>query len=226
MVIKVYISSVTCNNQQRKNQHTILSKLQAEKVDFIKIDVTDPKHNQEKLHMRELSKSRKEGTFAVPPQIFNDSEYCGDYEAFADALETQNLWEFLKMKELQDQLKQKIEDDDSLIGFNKEGEEEKKDEEGGEKTKEAIIEEEEKVVEEAKEGDEEEKKKEKEDTKETEADEKTNEEVEKKEEVFADNEQLETQESEESEQKTEIEEKVDKTEVEEEKKTEESENQE
>lgn len=217
MVIKVYISSVTCNNQQRKNQHTILSKLQAEKVDFIKIDVTDPKHNQEKLHMRELSKSRKEGTFAVPPQIFNDSEYCGDYEAFADALETQNLWEFLKMKELQDQLKQKIEDDDSLIGFNKEGEEEKKDEEGGEKTREAIIEEEEeKVVEEAKEGDEEEKKEEKEeDTKETEADEKTNEEVEKKEE------------SEESEQKTEIEEKVDKAEeVEEEKKTEESENQE
>lgn len=102
MVIKVYISSVTCNNQQRKNQHTILSKLQAEKVDFIKIDVTDPKHNQEKLHMRELSKSRKEGTFAVPPQIFNDSEYCGDYEAFADALETQNLWEFLKMKKTEE----------------------------------------------------------------------------------------------------------------------------
>lgn len=71
------ISFIEFHFQQRKNQHTILSKLQAEKVDFIKIDVTDPKHNQEKLHMRELSKSRKEGTFAVPPQIFNDSEYCG-----------------------------------------------------------------------------------------------------------------------------------------------------
>ena len=55
----------------------ILSKLQAEKVDFIKIDVTDPKHNEDKMHMREHSKSRKEGTFPLPPQVFNDTEYCG-----------------------------------------------------------------------------------------------------------------------------------------------------
>ncbi|XP_052830264.1 glutamic acid-rich protein isoform X2 [Octopus bimaculoides] len=139
MVIKVYISNITCNNKQRKCQQLILNKLTAEKIDFVQIDITDPRYASERTLMRENSKPKTEGAVPVPPQVFNESEYCGDYDAFADALETQNLWHFLKLeyidpdedpeeKEFQDQMKQKIVDDDLLTGFTKDGESEKRDE--------------------------------------------------------------------------------------------------
>ncbi|CAI9735702.1 Hypothetical predicted protein [Octopus vulgaris] len=139
MVIKVYISNITCNNKQRKCQQLILNKLTAEKIDFVQIDITDPRYASERTLMRENSKAKTEGAVPVPPQVFNETEYCGDYDAFADALETQNLWHFLKLeyidpdedpeeKEFQDQMKQKIVDDDLLTGFTKDGESEKQDE--------------------------------------------------------------------------------------------------
>lgn len=35
---------------------------------------------------------------ALAPQIFNDETYCGDYEAFINAVEEENgIWDFLKL---------------------------------------------------------------------------------------------------------------------------------
>ena len=59
-------------------------------VEYIDVAASE----EAKKKMRDLSGNPK----ALPPQIFNDDQYCGGFEAFDNALEDERLEEFLKLK--------------------------------------------------------------------------------------------------------------------------------
>lgn len=96
MVIKVYISSVTGNSKMRKQQQHIQSTLESFKIDFENVDISCPNNEEQKEFMRTNAKAR-DGSVALPPQIFNEDDYCGDYEDFEINVEDNLLYEFLKM---------------------------------------------------------------------------------------------------------------------------------
>ncbi|XP_064404755.1 SH3 domain-binding glutamic acid-rich protein homolog [Halichondria panicea] len=92
MVVKYYYSSVSSNLEIKKNQQKIEMILDSKKIAFVKIDVAADE--DAKKRMRELM----ENPSAIPPQLFNDDTYCGDNDAFEEAIECERLEEFLKLK--------------------------------------------------------------------------------------------------------------------------------
>ncbi|XP_011506225.1 PREDICTED: SH3 domain-binding glutamic acid-rich protein homolog isoform X2 [Ceratosolen solmsi marchali] len=95
MVIKVYISGISGNKEVKKRQQRVLMILESKNVEYEVIDITEPGKEAEKEFMQ-LNGMAKESKYPLPPQIFNDEDYCGDYEDFDEANEMDELEKFLK----------------------------------------------------------------------------------------------------------------------------------
>ncbi|XP_055863937.1 SH3 domain-binding glutamic acid-rich-like protein 3 [Biomphalaria glabrata] len=89
--IKVYISNLASNMETKKQQMRIQDVLSGAKIDFEVIDVSASKDDLAK--MREIVGNSK----ALAPQIANGDTYCGDYDAFDNAVECKTLHDFLKI---------------------------------------------------------------------------------------------------------------------------------
>ena len=59
------------------------------------VDVSAPGMDKLRIFMKEKSKKRVGERFPKPPQIFNNDQYCGDYEDFDQANEEGTLPSFL-----------------------------------------------------------------------------------------------------------------------------------
>ena len=59
------------------------------------VDVSAPGMDKLRIFMKEKSKKRAGERFPKPPQIFNNEQYCGDYEDFDQANEEGRLPSFL-----------------------------------------------------------------------------------------------------------------------------------
>ncbi|XP_068564357.1 SH3 domain-binding glutamic acid-rich-like protein 3 [Cebidichthys violaceus] len=91
MSIKVYYSSVSSCQKMKKHQQHIFDVLTAKKINYEAVDIArDVKF---KDLMRELAGNNT----ALPPQICNGNNYCGDYKAFENAIEEEALESFLKL---------------------------------------------------------------------------------------------------------------------------------
>lgn len=66
-----------CSFQLRHQQQHVINILESLKINFEKIDITDPANETEKTFMRENSVALHEGKVPLPPQVFNDETYCG-----------------------------------------------------------------------------------------------------------------------------------------------------
>ncbi|XP_014233273.1 SH3 domain-binding glutamic acid-rich protein homolog [Trichogramma pretiosum] len=95
MVIKVYVSGISGNKEVKKRQMRVLMILESKSVDFQVIDITEPGKEAEKEYMQ-VNSSARDSKYPLPPQIFNDEDYCGDYEDFDMANEMDELEKFLK----------------------------------------------------------------------------------------------------------------------------------
>ncbi|XP_076232901.1 uncharacterized protein LOC143178250 isoform X2 [Calliopsis andreniformis] len=71
--------------------------LDSKNVEYETIDITEPGKEMEKEFMQANSMAREDSKYPLPPQIFNEDEYCGDYEDFDLANEIDELEEFLKV---------------------------------------------------------------------------------------------------------------------------------
>ncbi|GFU33895.1 SH3 domain-binding glutamic acid-rich protein homolog [Nephila pilipes] len=96
MSIKVYISGISGNHEIRKQQQRVLFILSSLKIDFEVIDITEMGKENEREFMRTQCKLNNKPN-ALPPQIFNEETYCGDYEDFEIANEDEQLMSFLKL---------------------------------------------------------------------------------------------------------------------------------
>lgn len=96
MGVKVYISGISGNKEVKKRQQRVTMILESKNVAYSVIDITEPGKESDKEFMQQNSKTR-EAKHPLPPQIFNDETYCGDYEDFDMANELDELEKFLKV---------------------------------------------------------------------------------------------------------------------------------
>ncbi|XP_043276620.1 SH3 domain-binding glutamic acid-rich protein homolog [Venturia canescens] len=96
MPVKVYISGISGNKEVKKRQQRVLMILDSKNVEYEVIDITEPGKEDEKEFMQGNS-TAKTGKYPLPPQIFNDEDYCGDYEDFDLSNEIDELEKFLKL---------------------------------------------------------------------------------------------------------------------------------
>jgi len=90
-IITLYYTSVSSSMEIKKKQQKIQDVLESKKIEFTRIDISaDSAH---RVEMREIVGNEK----ALPPQLVSGTSYCGDYEAFFDAVEDGSLQEFLKL---------------------------------------------------------------------------------------------------------------------------------
>ncbi|XP_076451397.1 SH3 domain-binding glutamic acid-rich-like protein 3 [Babylonia areolata] len=90
-MIIVYISSVALKKELHSQQNHIETVLRAKQVPYRMVDIaSDPAFKEE---MR-----RKCGNeTALAPQIFNEDFHCGDYKSFQQAVEEENVLEYLRV---------------------------------------------------------------------------------------------------------------------------------
>ncbi|XP_033999324.1 SH3 domain-binding glutamic acid-rich-like protein 3 [Trematomus bernacchii] len=91
MPVKVFYTSVSGSTEIKKKQQQILDVLASKKIEFEAIDISQDSNTKDE--MRELANDPT----ALPPQICNGNEYCGNYEAFLEAIENEQLEGFLKL---------------------------------------------------------------------------------------------------------------------------------
>ncbi|XP_067012939.1 SH3 domain-binding glutamic acid-rich protein homolog [Anabrus simplex] len=96
MVVKVYVSGISGNKEVKKHQQRVLMILDSKSIAYETIDITEPGKEEEKEFMQQNSKAR-DSKYPLPPQLFNNEEYCGDYEEFDLANENDELDKFLKV---------------------------------------------------------------------------------------------------------------------------------
>lgn len=92
MSLTLYITTVTGNLEVKKQQQKIQMILDAKKIKYEAVDVAASEDAKKK--MRAIAGDDK----ALPPQICNGDTYCGNFEAFDNAVEAEELEEFLKLK--------------------------------------------------------------------------------------------------------------------------------
>jgi SH3 domain-binding glutamic acid-rich protein len=97
MVVKIYISRTTGNKEMQKKQDHILWTLESKSIEHLQIDIGDPLLAKERQFMRENIKTQN-NQMVLPPQIFNDEEYIGDYNSFFEAVECEQLYDYLHIE--------------------------------------------------------------------------------------------------------------------------------
>ncbi|XP_051253005.1 SH3 domain-binding glutamic acid-rich protein isoform X45 [Dicentrarchus labrax] len=95
MVIKVFLASSSGSTAIKKKQQDVVGFLEALKVDYTQLDIACNEDNR--MWMRQNVPTEKKPTNGIPlpPQIFNEESYCGDYDTFFDAKEDNSVYEFL-----------------------------------------------------------------------------------------------------------------------------------
>ncbi|XP_011703054.1 PREDICTED: SH3 domain-binding glutamic acid-rich protein homolog isoform X1 [Wasmannia auropunctata] len=96
MVVKIYVSGISGNKEVKKRQQRVLMILDSKNVEYEIIDITEPGKELEKEFMQANSNARN-NKYPLPPQLFNEDDYCGDYEDFDLANEMDELEKFLKV---------------------------------------------------------------------------------------------------------------------------------
>lgn len=95
MVIKVYIASSSGSTSIKKQQQDVMGFLAANKIDFEECDIAANEENRKWMRENVPEDSRPATGNPLPPQIFNETKYCGNYEAFFDAREDNAVYAFL-----------------------------------------------------------------------------------------------------------------------------------
>lgn len=97
MTLNVYIASITANTEVRKQVQKVLMVLDGLGVPFKAIDITLRGNEKHRDFMRENAVNDRCDGVPLPPQFFVDGEYLGNYLDFEEAVEENQLPEFLRL---------------------------------------------------------------------------------------------------------------------------------
>jgi len=103
MTVKVYISLTSGLKEVKKRQQKILMILDSKNIKYDVIDISEPGLEEQKNFMQTNATSKgatasdTDPRHPLPPQVFNDDQYCGDFDEFELANEVDNLEVFLKL---------------------------------------------------------------------------------------------------------------------------------
>mmetsp|Transcript_15780 Transcript_15780/g.26798 ORF Transcript_15780/g.26798 Transcript_15780/m.26798 type:complete len:94 (+) Transcript_15780:197-478(+) len=90
--ITYYYSSVSSNLELKKHQQKIEMILDSKKIDYGKVDIAG--NDTAKAKMREIMGDPK----GLPPQLTNGDVHLGGFAEFEQAVESEELEVFLKLK--------------------------------------------------------------------------------------------------------------------------------
>ncbi|XP_062385650.1 SH3 domain-binding glutamic acid-rich-like protein 3 [Sardina pilchardus] len=91
MGIKLYYTTVTASREVKSQQAEVMRILESKSIQYELIDISVGSD------VRDEMRAKSGNPTAVPPQIFNEDQYCGNYEMFAEAVEADTVDQFLKM---------------------------------------------------------------------------------------------------------------------------------
>jgi len=103
MVVKVYVSGISGNKEVKKRQQRVLMILDSKNIKYEVFDIAEPGNEEAKEFMQSNAKSLgatigdANPRHPLPPQVFSDDEYCGDYDQFDLANENDEIEKFLKL---------------------------------------------------------------------------------------------------------------------------------
>ncbi|XP_058712164.1 LOW QUALITY PROTEIN: SH3 domain-binding glutamic acid-rich-like protein 3 [Poecile atricapillus] len=89
--LKVYSTSVTGSREIKSQQSEVTRILDGKNIKYELVDISQDNA------LREEMRAKAGNPKAIPPQIVNGDQYCGDYELFVEAVEQNTLQEFLKL---------------------------------------------------------------------------------------------------------------------------------
>ncbi|XP_068198402.1 SH3 domain-binding glutamic acid-rich-like protein 2 [Antennarius striatus] len=95
MVIKVYIASSTGSIAVKKHQQEVLGFLEANRINFQEVDITMLEDQRLWMYRNIPRDKQPERGNPLPPQIFSEDRYCGDYEDFFQSKENNTVFSFL-----------------------------------------------------------------------------------------------------------------------------------
>uniref|UniRef100_A0A9J8BEH7 SH3 domain binding glutamate-rich protein n=1 Tax=Cyprinus carpio carpio TaxID=630221 RepID=A0A9J8BEH7_CYPCA len=95
MVIKVFLASLSGSTAIKKKQQDVVGFLEALKIDYAQLDIASNEDNRRWMRENVPGEKKPTNGIPLPPQIFNEEMYCGDYETFFEAKEDNTVYEFL-----------------------------------------------------------------------------------------------------------------------------------
>lgn len=95
MVIKVFLASSSGSTAIKKKQQDVVGFLEALKVDYTQLDIACNEENRMWMRQNVPEEKKPANGIPLPPQIFNEEDYCGDYDTFFDAKEDNSVYAFL-----------------------------------------------------------------------------------------------------------------------------------
>ncbi|XP_034080502.1 SH3 domain-binding glutamic acid-rich protein isoform X4 [Gymnodraco acuticeps] len=95
MVIKVFLASSSGSTAIKKKQQDVVGFLEALKVEYAQLDIACSEENRMWMRQNVPQEKKPSNGIPLPPQIFNEEGYCGDYETFFDAKEDNAVFAFL-----------------------------------------------------------------------------------------------------------------------------------
>ncbi|XP_047247309.1 SH3 domain-binding glutamic acid-rich protein isoform X11 [Girardinichthys multiradiatus] len=118
MVIKVFLASSSGSTAIKKKQQDVVAFLEALKVDYTELDIACNEQNRMWMRQNVPEEKKPPNGIPLPPQIFNEESYCGDYDTFFDAKEDNLVYAFLGLppppgsKEAQEEEEEEQEEED------------------------------------------------------------------------------------------------------------------
>uniref|UniRef100_A0A669QHX0 SH3 domain binding glutamate rich protein like 2 n=1 Tax=Phasianus colchicus TaxID=9054 RepID=A0A669QHX0_PHACC len=98
MVIRVFVASSSGSVAIKKRQQDVVRFLEANRIEFEEVDITMSEEKRQWMY-RNIPEDRQpaQGN-PLPPQIFSDDRYCGDYDGFFESKESNTVFSFLGLK--------------------------------------------------------------------------------------------------------------------------------
>ncbi|XP_077408233.1 SH3 domain-binding glutamic acid-rich-like protein 2 isoform X2 [Vanacampus margaritifer] len=79
----------------KKQQQAVLGFLEANRIPFQQVDIAMLEEQRQWMYRHIPGGKRPEKGNPLPPQIFNDERYCGDYDDFFQSKENNSVFAFL-----------------------------------------------------------------------------------------------------------------------------------
>ncbi len=89
------MTNIAGNQLTVGNQRKVKHILDTNKIDYVEIDISDPKNSNEKEFLQRTLASLKQKMSL--PQIFHNEQYCCDFEGILSAVESNTLKNVLKL---------------------------------------------------------------------------------------------------------------------------------
>uniref|UniRef100_H0UW76 SH3 domain binding glutamate rich protein like 2 n=1 Tax=Cavia porcellus TaxID=10141 RepID=H0UW76_CAVPO len=82
----------------KKKQQDVVRFLEANKIEFEEVDITMSEEQRQWMYKNISPEKKPAQGNPLPPQIFNGDQYCGDYDSFFEAKESNTVLSFLGLK--------------------------------------------------------------------------------------------------------------------------------